>query len=129
MTLDKPLVLLIEDEALLALALEAELIDAGYDVLLALDGRDASAHIEKDAVRFACVVTDIRLPGLDGWAIAKRARELVPSLPLVYMSGDSAPDWSSLGVRGSIMLTKPFAIAQLTTAVAQVRNSVAPPAS
>jgi hypothetical protein len=36
------------------------------------------------------------------------------------MSGDSAGDWSSQGVPGSIMLQKPFAVAQVVTAVASM---------
>ena len=48
--------------------------------------------------------------------------------PVIYMSGDSAEDWSSQGVPNSIMLSKPFAPAQLVTAVSQVLNSVPPTA-
>ena len=63
---------------------------------------------------------------VDGWEIARHARELNPGFPVVYMSGDSAEDWSSKGVPNSIMLSKPFAPAQLVTAVAQLLNSGAP---
>ena len=46
------------------------------------------------------------------------ARELAPAMPIVYMSGDSTHEWASQGVPGSVMLAKPFAPAQLVTAVA-----------
>lgn len=49
--------------------------------------------------------------------VAKHARELDPEFPVVYMSGDSAADWASKGVPNSIRLSKPFAPAQLVTAV------------
>ena len=39
-------------------------------------------------------------------------------MPVVYMSGNSEHEWSSKGVPNSIMITKPFAAAQLVTAVA-----------
>ena len=42
------------------------------------------------------------------------------------MSGDSAADWASAGVPNSIMLTKPFAPAQLVTAVSQLLNRGTP---
>jgi DNA-binding response OmpR family regulator len=121
---EKPLLLLVEDEALLALPLETELADAGFEVVLASSGEDAISQIELDAVRFSGLITDIRLPHVDGWTIAKRARELVPTIPVVYMSGDSAGDWSAYGVPDSVMLAKPFAAAQLITAIANLINQV-----
>ena len=67
---------------------------------------------------------DIRLgAGPDGWAVARRARELVPTMPVVYMSGDSSPEWSSKGVPNSLMVAKPFAPAQIITAVSTLLNA------
>jgi hypothetical protein len=43
------------------------------------------------------------------------------------VSGDSAEDWGSKGVPNSIMLAKPFAPAQLVTAVSQLLNASMPP--
>lgn len=124
----KPTLLLVEDEALVALPLEAELVDAGFQVVVAFNGRQGIAQLETDPARFSALVTDIRLPEVEGWTIARRARELVPTLPVVYMTGDSAADWSAYGVPDSIMLSKPFAAAQLITAVTTLLNEV-PPAS
>jgi hypothetical protein len=47
----------------------------------------------------------------------------IPVFPVVYMSGDSAEDWGS---KNSIMLAKPFAPAQLVTAVSQLLNAGMP---
>lgn len=44
------------------------------------------------------------------------------------MSGDSAEDWGSKGVPNGIMLAKPFAPAQLVTAISQLLNASTPPA-
>ena len=66
---EKPLSLLVEDEALLALPLETELADAGFEVVLASSGKDAISQIELDAVRFSGLITDIRLPHVDGWTL------------------------------------------------------------
>ncbi|MDA9522084.1 hypothetical protein XI06_17760 [Bradyrhizobium sp. CCBAU 11434] len=49
--------------------------------------------------------------------IARHAREIDPAFPVVYMSGDNVEDWPSKGVPNSIMLSKPFAPAQLVTAI------------
>jgi CheY-like chemotaxis protein len=125
----KPLLLLADDEPLLIEVLEASLVEAGFDVLIASDGVRAIEHLEADADRFRGILTDVRLGnGPSGWDIARRARELVPTMPIVYISGDSAHEWSAKGVPDSIMLAKPFAIAQITTAIAQLINASPPPA-
>jgi hypothetical protein len=49
---------------------------------------------------------------LPGW------REHIHDLPVIYMSGDSAADWSSKGVPNSVIVAKPFVAAQIVTAVA-----------
>ena len=59
---------------------------------------------------------------LDGWEVAKKAREKEPTLPVIYMSGAHAQSWASKGVPNSIMLTTPFAPAQLVPAVSQLLN-------
>jgi CheY-like chemotaxis protein len=72
-------------------------------------------------------VTDINLQGtMGGWEVAKRAREIEPEFPIVYMTGASTDEYASHGVPNSILLTKPFAPAQLVTAVSQLLNSAAP---
>jgi DNA-binding response OmpR family regulator len=69
-------------------------------------------------------VTDIDLNGrFDGWEVAKRAREIDPAFPVVYMTGAAADEWGSHGVPNSILLTKPFAPAQLVTAVSNLLNT------
>ena len=80
-------------------------------------------HLGAHGHAIRALITDIRMgEGPDGWEIARRARELNPRLPVIYMSGDSAADWSAQGVPGSIMLQKPFASAQIVTAVASLIN-------
>jgi DNA-binding response OmpR family regulator len=74
-------------------------------------------------------VTDITLRGrIDGWEVARQAREIDPQFPVVYMSGASAEDWGSKGVPNSIMLSKPFAPAQLVTAISNLLNTGTPTA-
>jgi DNA-binding response OmpR family regulator len=115
---------LVEDDALIRDLLEASLTGAGFDVVEVSCGTKALAHFEADAARFRAVITDIRLGvGPDGWAVARRARELVPTMPVVYMSGDSSHEWSSKGVPNSLMVAKPFAPAQIITAVSTLLNA------
>lgn len=117
------LILLVEDEHLIRLTLEEELADAGFELVSATNGEQAVAELDADAARFRTVLTDIRLgTGHDGWEVARHARELVPGMPIVYMSGDSARDWPVHGVPDSIMVPKPFVVAQILTAVATLLN-------
>jgi len=60
---------------------------------------------------------------VDGWAVARRARKIDPNVPVVYMTGKEAEEWASKGVPNSIMISKPFAQAQLVTAVSQLLNA------
>jgi CheY-like chemotaxis protein len=78
--------------------------------------------------KYRTLVTDINLsPGtLDGWGVARHVREIEPDFPVVYMSGTEASDWPSKGVPNSIKLAKPFAPAQLITAVSQLLNAKPP---
>ncbi|WP_080605607.1 response regulator [Sinorhizobium fredii] len=66
------------------------------------------------------VVTDIMLSdrAVDGWEVARTAREIDPEVAVVYISGHGAVDWpSERAFPNSIVLEKPFAIAQLITAI------------
>lgn len=121
------LLLLVEDEVLIAHSLEEALTEAGFEVQLAINGTEAMKALEGNGAAIAALITDIRLPldGPNGFDLAHRARELSPTIAVVYMSGDSAADWASKGVPKSVMLAKPFAIAQLVTAVSQLLNDAA----
>lgn len=121
------LILLVEDEAVIAIELQDVLEDAGFAVTHVLTGTDAIAALDENNLELSGIVTDIRLGSeADGWAVARHARELIPRIPVVYMSGDSAHEHTAQGVPDSIMLEKPFASAQLITAVSTLLNSVEP---
>jgi DNA-binding response OmpR family regulator len=75
---------------------------------------------------YKALVTDVALKGrLNGWEVAAQIRETDSGFPVVYMSAH-ADEWASKGVPNSIMLAKPFAPAQLVTAVSQLLNSAPP---
>ena len=60
---------------------------------------------------------------LTGWDVARAAREQFPTLPVVYVTGDSAHEWAAHGVPNSILLSKPFVEAQIVNAVATLLNT------
>jgi CheY-like chemotaxis protein len=119
---EAPLLLLVEDDPLVSLAVEEFLSGAGFAILVASSGQEAINLLEGDA-SLSAVVTDVRLgTGPSGWDVGHRARELTPSMPVIYMTGDSANLWSAHGVPGSIVIQKPFVEAQLITAIATLLN-------
>jgi DNA-binding response OmpR family regulator len=63
---------------------------------------------------------------MNDWEVAKRVREIDPSFPIIYMMGVAADQWASQGIPNSILLEKPFAPAQLVTAVSVLLNTGSP---
>src|ERR1700744_1111999 len=117
------LLLLVEDEETVRSVLEDSLRDGGFDLKLALNGTEALAILEREGETIHGLITDINLgSGPSGWEVAKRARELIPELPVVYMSGTDAEKWASHGVPNSTIVAKPFAPAQIVTAISTLLN-------
>jgi DNA-binding response OmpR family regulator len=127
---DVPVILIIEDDQLIQGVVEEALREGGFEIAIASSGENAVKMLEASDGKYRALVTDVNLgrDRMDGWEVAKRAREIDPAFPVVYMSGDSADDWGSKGVPNSIMLEKPFAPAQLVTAVSQLLNASPPTA-
>jgi DNA-binding response OmpR family regulator len=125
---DVPVILVIEDDQLIQAVIEETLTEGGFEIAIASSGENAVKMLEASDAKYRALVTDVNLgrDRMDGWEVAKRARETDPAFPIIYMSGDSADDWGSKGVPNSIMLEKPFAPAQLVTAVSQLLNASPP---
>jgi len=120
------LIIAVDDEPVILMNVEDMLSDAGFRVIVACKGQDAIAVLEDADNSPVGIVTDIRLgESMDGWEVARRAREKHPEIAVVYMTADSAADWAAYGVPKSILVQKPFASAQLVTAMANLLNSQA----
>jgi CheY-like chemotaxis protein len=125
--LELPIILVVEDDQLVQGLVEDTLSDGGFDTVIATSGEEALTLLQGHRGKWRALVTDINLQGkMDGWEVAQHAREIEPDFPVVYMSGAAAADWTSKGVPNSIMLEKPFAPAQLVTAVSHLLNSGTP---
>jgi DNA-binding response OmpR family regulator len=123
--MDKQHVLIVEDETALQQILEDALDEAGFAVSVGANGKDAIEKLEHQGAAYVALVTDINLgdSSVTGWDVARRARELDGAIAVVYSTGGEGADWSSNGVPNSILITKPFAPAQIVTAVAQLLNT------
>lgn len=90
-------------------------------------GEEALTLLNGNKDKYRALVTDISLDGkIEGWEVARHAREIDPEYPVIYTSGASAEDWASKGVPNSVMLAKPFAPAQLVTAISNLLNAATP---
>jgi len=115
------LLLLVEDEPLILLSTQDALESGGYAIIPAGSGAEATAIIESRIDEISGLLTDIRVgAGPNGWELARRARELKPDLPVVYVTGDSAHEWPANGVPKSILIQKPYASAQPLTAISNL---------
>lgn len=115
-------ILVVEDDHLIQSIVEESLTDGGFEIVIASSGKNALELLDASEGKYRALVTHINLgPGkVDGWDVARHAREIDPVFPVVYMSGKDSGEWASKGVPNSIMLAKPFAPAQLVTAVSQL---------
>ena len=124
-----PVILVIEDDEAIQVVVEDALSEGGFEPAVAASGEEAVTLLKGMKGAYRALIIDISLRGkINGWEVAQKAREIDPEFPIIYMSGVSAAEWSSKGVPNSIMLQKPFAPAQLVTAVANLLNSGTPTA-
>jgi CheY-like chemotaxis protein len=125
-----PLILVIDDEYLAMRDVEAALADGGFATEAVFSGEEALTLFRGGARNYGALVTDVRLGGnLSGWDVAKRIREKEPTFPVVYITAEAADQWASHGVPNSILISKPFAQAQLVTAVSNLLDTGTPPAT
>jgi len=120
--------MVVEDDQLIQEMVNEALTEGGFQPSVAATGEEAVTLLQDNKEKYRALITDINLLGrLDGWEVARRAREINPEMPVIYMTGAAADQWTSRGVPNSILLDKPFAPAQLVTAVSQLLNAGPPP--
>jgi DNA-binding response OmpR family regulator len=127
MTAPSPLILVVEDEYPLQAVVEEALLEAGFATDILSSAEEALPLFRSGMKEYRALVADVNLKGtLSGWELARQLRQREPTFPVVYMTGAAANDWGSQGVSNSILLQKPFAPAQLVTAVSKLLNEVPP---
>jgi len=110
-------IIVVDDEEIVLSLCRDALEDAGYYIELANGSLDALQKIEKEYFDF--ILTDIRMPDMDGIELVKKARELNPSLGIIFMTGyanlNSAKDAIKEGAYDYVM--KPFELNEIRQAV------------
>nr|WP_246570818.1 response regulator [Bradyrhizobium liaoningense] len=116
--------MVIEDDDAIQAIVEDALSEGGFQIATVKTGEEAVTLLKGGLVPYRALVTDVNLLGrLDGWEVARAAREVDPHFPVVYMTGGASDKWPVLGVPHSILLQKPFAPAQVVAAVSQLLNA------
>jgi excisionase family DNA binding protein len=115
----RPRILVVDDEAVIRDLLSKTLALAEYDVDLAPDGRAALERLRM--IPYDLLITDLKMPGVDGLTVVREARRLKADLPVIIITGfsteASAIEAVNLGVSG--YLTKPFRVPRVLAAAAK----------
>ena len=119
MAADAGRILVVEDEAGMRLLLETLLEAEGHKVEVA-DSGEAALELLR-ARDYQLLVTDLRMPGLDGMELIRQARAWHPELPVIMVTGYATVDNAVLALRRGVndYLTKPFDIQDLRRSVAR----------
>ncbi len=117
-------VLLVEDEYLISQWVAESLAEQGFAVYTATNGMDALKCLA--SVPVDILFTDINLAGgMDGTMLARRARELLPDLPVVYASGRVNVLDPQARVPGSTFVSKPYVPSLIGRVLADAVKSAA----
>ena len=112
-----PLILVVEDDLLVRMLTTEHLLDLGYDVLEASGGDDALEMLEARP-DIDLLLTDVRMDGLNGFVLAKHARELRPDLKILF-----ATAYRFDRPAGAVVLPKPYRLEQLQSVLNSVLHS------
>lgn len=122
-------VLVVDDEAGVRDMLRRALEKHGYHVLLAAEGHDALALLQRHADQVRAVLTDMLMPGMDGPSLVQEMRQRGLRLPILGMSGVAErvafAKLESLGLE--VLLTKPFPTRDLLWALHRVLSATGSP--
>jgi DNA-binding NtrC family response regulator len=112
-------ILIVEDDPIMGLGMEQFLTSQGYDVTLCSDGDEGVDAVEKS--RFDLIITDLRLPGRDGFEVLKKTRAVSPETGVIVITAYAEIKTSVQAVKEGAFdyIGKPFSNEELTIAVGQ----------
>jgi CheY-like chemotaxis protein len=113
-------ILLVDDNVDIRGLARAFLENAGYSVATAADGEEGLRYYELHRASILLLLTDVRMPIMNGLELADRVLGIDAQLPVLFMSGDA---WSAF--RGLECVAKPFRPAELLDGVDRALNGTA----
>lgn len=112
-------ILVVEDEVFVRAVTAEVLRSAGYNVLTAQNAAEASQIYEQCANDVDLLLSDVGLPGEDGWYLSKRLQNQRPELQVLLVTGHAMQPRSALAVASEEFLLKPFSSEELLRKVRQ----------
>ncbi|HYF51142.1 MAG TPA: sigma-54 dependent transcriptional regulator [Planctomycetota bacterium] len=118
-TTDEETVLVVDDDAATRDSLETALDKNGYKVLTAANAREALNIL--DRTNIDVVVTDLRMPDLDGLQFFQFVRQRAPNVPVIMISGQASVEAAVSAMRDGVVdfLTKPFSLSEIRRVIAR----------
>lgn len=113
-------ILVVDDEPALLEVTRRILHRAGFHVLVAHGGQAAVDLARTSPARIDLVVTDVVMPDLSGYEVARALRELDPDIRVLYLSGFAVPAPGDEGALAAELVPKPFTAVDLLGAVRAV---------
>ena len=123
-------ILLAEDEEALRLLTARALTDSGHEVVTAVDGADALEILTRQGGRFDLLLTDIRMPLMDGIALALSVARDHPAITILLMTAyaDQRERAANLAALIHDVVLKPFTLAEIKAAVTDALAAKSPSA-
>lgn len=120
-----PRILIADDEESMRLLVARAIAMDGHEIVTAEDGAEALEILTRDNGAFDLLLTDIKMPVMDGIALALAVARDFPTLTVLMMTGfaDQRERASGLDAIVHDVITKPFAVADIRTAVADALAS------
>ena len=114
---EMPVLLIADDEKNIRSGLDLAFTDEGYTVITAADGKEAWDKLQKNYVDL--VITDLRMPGMDGYELLKRISSSYPTLPVIVLTGHGTIETAVETMRDGAVdfFTKPVDIDKLILVV------------
>jgi len=121
------LILFVEDEPLVMALAQALLEERGFDVIVAVNSKQALSVLAERGSQISAMVTEAGLRGdLSGWQLAREATRRIPALPIIYTTGGLAYQWATERVEDSLLVQKPYVPEQIFDALTKL---IRPPIS
>ncbi|OYU85963.1 MAG: response regulator [Bradyrhizobiaceae bacterium PARB1] len=118
-------ILIADDEEPLRLLVGRAIAMDGHEIVTAEDGAEALEILTEQEGRFDLLLTDIKMPIMDGIALALAAARDFPDLTILLMTGYADQRERATGLNAIVhdVVTKPFSVADIRTAVADALAS------
>ena len=115
---DAKAILVVDDEPAVRRYIGHILQIEGFETVDAADGVDACKAMDEYGARIALVITDIKMPRMDGLALAEAVQARFPDLPMIFMTGYASA--AERPPRKYVLLRKPFSSDVLMKPVKQL---------